>query len=59
MSELTPCCFCVLHRIKVRHGASNVTTRLVQTGDLRGWTQVYVGERRVVSFMALTDHCVC
>jgi hypothetical protein len=59
MSELTRCNYCTLNNIKARYGVSNVEIRLSQSGDLRGWTEVYVRGKRVASFMAVTDHCVC
>lgn len=72
MSELTPCNFCSLNRIKYR---AKQRGRLVTTRSESGWTVVYVhppdvtefprredgepSEYFAASMMKITDHCVC
>lgn len=54
MSELTPCNFCTMANIRRRHPDEQIVVR-----DDGGWTGVYVGGKRVASFMELTKECVC
>lgn len=74
MSELTPCNYCNLDRIRLRakRQGQAVTTKV----DDHGWTDVYVhpldvtalpdrghddewSKYQVASMMKITDHCVC
>jgi hypothetical protein len=74
MSELTPCNYCNLNRIKHRAKQSGrVVTTIV---DNEGWTDVYLHPPEVTEFpkrnhndewpqylvssmMKITNHCVC
>jgi hypothetical protein len=56
MSELTPCNYCSLQGIKNRNKGKKVTLER----DEYGWLAVHVdGEKAGMSFMEITDHCVC
>jgi hypothetical protein len=63
MSDLTPCNFCSLQRIKRRAAerGATVTTRRETSGDMRGWVAVIESDRDEPSsyFMELTDRCAC
>ena len=56
MSELTPCNYCSLQRLKREHIGKFVEAKQASNG----WLEVYADDQPVgVAFMALTDHCVC
>ena len=56
MSELTRCNRCTLEAVKRRERGKRVTTKR----DEHGWLRVHVdGEPIGISFLELTDHCVC
>ena len=72
MSELTPCNYCSLSRIKQR--ADKKGWQVTTKPDGHGWTAVYVhppeikdfpdddnepSEYFAASMMRITDHCVC
>ena len=75
MSELTPCNYCTLLRIKARaKKEGKKVTLLPDTSSLLGGLNVYTHPKKVnikmlsekerdkysgVWFMALTDHCAC
>ncbi len=59
MSDATQCNYCTLEAIKKRmkHENKKVT---IKRNKSNGWIDVFVdGKRHGVSFMKLTDHCVC
>jgi len=63
VSELTPCNYCELQRIKRRaeqDGATVTVTREME-GDFKGWYTVRRSDKPVpvARMMALSDHCVC
>lgn len=56
VSELTRCNYCKVQDLYRRHGTARVTT----APDKDGWIAVWVdGVKIGVSFLSLTDHCVC
>lgn len=63
MSELTPCNYCSLRRMRddaERRGTS-IVVEVVDTGDMAGWTSArYANEPEPSAWFAeLSDHCVC
>lgn len=58
MSELTPCNYCVLQRIKRDNPGKEVT--VLKTSEKMISLQVFVEGKPIgVWFMTLSDHCVC
>jgi hypothetical protein len=58
MSEMTPCNFCTLRRIKARNKGKKVELQSA-LGSLGGYDVYIDGEKSGTWFMAVTDHCVC
>lgn len=68
MSELTPCNYCTLKRIRARAKKEGKVITLVKEKDTKtfpGWIKVHVhlkGKgigKSCASFAAISDHCVC
>lgn len=57
MSHQTKCNYCHLQELKKDAKQERQPLRLKQSKD--GWTTVFVNNKFCVSFMKLTDHCVC
>lgn len=61
MSELTPCCYCVLQGFIRKYGAENVRTKESDSKMIPINVEIRRnGEwKRIAGFGALTDHCAC
>lgn len=57
MSELTPCNYCELTRIRRRAQRAGQAIKL-EVGE-HGWTDVLVDGVRVASMMKVTEWCCC
>ena len=57
MSERTRCNYCTLEAIKKNEQGKKVE---IKRDNTNGWLRVFVDDKPYgVSFMKLTDHCVC
>lgn len=60
MSEMTPCNYCTLKRVRVDAKKSGTKVEVkAGTGDWKGWTVVYENGEATHYMMEISDHCVC